>query len=894
MRDGLTRNRAQRSPEIHGRGDRTVGHSNAARVRYAQHVVDSSKSALDSNDRPGALVPPRIDHVREGLAMARLRGALFGEDAPATLERYAILQKLGEGAYGAVYSAWDPRLDRKVALKVLHADASSELEREARALAKLTHPNIVAVHDVGEANGQLFLAMEFVDGRPLSALDVNTLGWRRVVVIYRQAAAGLAAAHQAGIVHRDFKPANAILGHDGRVRVLDFGLARPGIVEPHAGVEAAAHTRVAGTPRYMAPEQHRGERLDARTDQYCFCAALWEALYGAPAFEGDTMASLLAAKATAPSPPSPSSIPPKLLRALQRGLSPDPDARFASMDALDAVLGNSLRRHWKTIGAATAVTLALGVGIALGGTDRPCANSDAPPGRWNTETMQAIHHAFAQTGLPHASTSGTTVHHALEQWAQTWGQARKNACMLHTQGIQSDEGLDLRTTCLAHQETRFNALIDVLLDADATTVERSVQAAAALPDPQRCDDLDALRHAHPIPKGSEHRVDEANAILARGQAELDAGHYQRATDLVTPVLDQCDAPRAPLVHPPTCIEAEALVGDSLGYLGHHDPAVSRLRAAAIAAQADQLPVVFGRAAASLTWELGEVDAAFDLALAWADLGVAALSDQSALTVEVSLLNNKASVLATAGRWDEAVATHHALLERIETVRGSDDSLAMMPHANLANIDNRRGQVVEAEAAYARAIAIGVSTLGETHPRVLTTRQNRAGMRVREGRTEEGLADLREILRAQQETLGDQHPDMAATLTNIALAELAVDDPESALRDARAATALLEQAFGQASHLTIDSRLAEVDALVGLGQASQAVQLSEATASLAETTLGSKHASTAYAMRSWGLALLADGKPDDATLKLEAAADRFTALGMVDEATLTRDQAATEP
>lgn len=148
--------------------------------------------------------------------MARIQSLLFGESQRPSLERYALLEKLGEGSYGAVYTAWDPRLDRKIAIKVLHGGANEALEREARALAKLSHPNVVAVHDVGESEGALFLAMEFVDGPPLSSLNVDALGWRRVVATYRQAAAGLAAAHDAGVIHRDFKPANALLGQDHR------------------------------------------------------------------------------------------------------------------------------------------------------------------------------------------------------------------------------------------------------------------------------------------------------------------------------------------------------------------------------------------------------------------------------------------------------------------------------------------------------------------------------------------------------------------------------------------------------------------------------------------------------------------------------------------------------
>ncbi|MBV1860631.1 MAG: serine/threonine protein kinase [Nannocystaceae bacterium] len=295
-------------------------------MRLSSDVADARRPAFEAD----ALPAPPVDKVGEDVAMARIQGALFGASKPPTLERYALLEKLGEGSYGSVYSAWDPRLDRKVAIKVLHGGATETLEREARALAKLAHPNVVTIHDVGEAEHELFLAMEFVQGTPLSAVDTEAFGWRRVVATYRQAAAGLCAAHDAGVVHRDFKPANAVLGQDGRVRVLDFGLARTEVASPpEAG--GAKQTRSAGTPRYMAPEQHRGEPVDARTDQYCFCASLWEALYGQPAFANAGLDALLKAKQSVPQPPPSKGVPSRVARILQRGLAPRPDDRFGSL-----------------------------------------------------------------------------------------------------------------------------------------------------------------------------------------------------------------------------------------------------------------------------------------------------------------------------------------------------------------------------------------------------------------------------------------------------------------------------------------------------------------------------------------------------------------------------------
>ncbi|MDQ3297575.1 MAG: protein kinase, partial [Myxococcota bacterium] len=189
----------------------------------------------------------------------------------AQLGRYSVLASLGAGGMGVVYAAYDPELDRKIAVKVLrHARAGDQLRDEARAIAKLAHPNVVAVHDVGRADGDVFIAMEHVDG-------VTVRDWLRtphrvpeILHVFEQAGAGLAAAHRAGLVHRDVKPSNIMIGNDGRVRVLDFGLALADL-EPGT---------IVGTPAYMAPEQQRGEAVDPRADQYAFCVALWEAVAG--------------------------------------------------------------------------------------------------------------------------------------------------------------------------------------------------------------------------------------------------------------------------------------------------------------------------------------------------------------------------------------------------------------------------------------------------------------------------------------------------------------------------------------------------------------------------------------------------------------------------------------
>ncbi len=267
--------------------------------------------------------------------------------------RYLVLSALGAGGMGVVFSAYDPQLDRKVALKLLRGginyntkDARARLRREAQAIAQLSHPNVVAVYDVGATEeDDLYIAMEFVEGDTLTTwLKQYPRTWREIVDVFLQAARGLMAAHSVGLLHRDFKPDNVLVGHDGRVRVTDFGLARS-LITPEEGakprpelaalsIELTATGTVLGTPRYMAPEQLTGPDIDARADQFSFCVALYEALYGTHPLPGATSVSMLEKNEKALPPPDGSKIPAYIARCVMRGLERERQKRYPGMATL--------------------------------------------------------------------------------------------------------------------------------------------------------------------------------------------------------------------------------------------------------------------------------------------------------------------------------------------------------------------------------------------------------------------------------------------------------------------------------------------------------------------------------------------------------------------------------
>ncbi|MCA9717641.1 MAG: protein kinase, partial [Myxococcales bacterium] len=295
-------------------------------------------------------------------------------------------KQLGAGGMGVVFAAYDPELDRKVAVKLIHTSAAESVEhrarmlREAQAMARLSHPNVLQVYEITEIDGEICVVMEYVDGQTLGEwAGGEPRGWRAVIECYLQFAAGLAAAHAEGIVHRDVKPDNAIIDRDGRVRVLDFGIAQTdaargvdGVRVAAAGLDALAPLKtrtgaLLGTPAYMSPEHVEGRGIDARSDQFSLCASLYEALYGRRPFRGDTLQQLIAAMLDEPlaPPPARTEVPSWVHDIVARGLSRDPKDRWPSLDALaDALRDDPVARRRQRLWIGGGLALAAGAALA--------------------------------------------------------------------------------------------------------------------------------------------------------------------------------------------------------------------------------------------------------------------------------------------------------------------------------------------------------------------------------------------------------------------------------------------------------------------------------------------------------------------------------------------------
>lgn len=305
--------------------------------------------------------------------------------------RFLALHPIGMGAMSAVYAALDEELGRTIAVKFLHANYDREdlsrIHREAQALARISHPNVVQIYETGIHDGRTFIAMEFVQGVTLSVWQTarkRTI--QEVLAIYVAAGRGLVAAHQAGIVHRDFKPDNVLVGVDGRPRVADFGLARlAGVTDravengsPSQPVTETAHGTIIGTPAYMSPEQYGGDVVDERADQFSFCTALFEALYGRRPFNGASLAEIRV-QVVAESIDEPEvrhRAPPYVHEALRRGLASDPSRRWSSLSDLldhlaryDPASEPSMARREQRSFTRVVDVLMVGAGVAvLGGS----------------------------------------------------------------------------------------------------------------------------------------------------------------------------------------------------------------------------------------------------------------------------------------------------------------------------------------------------------------------------------------------------------------------------------------------------------------------------------------------------------------------------------------------
>jgi eukaryotic-like serine/threonine-protein kinase len=782
-------------------------------------------------------------HVDACAACRELVSALAGDGseqrrlAPGDkLGRFVIGSVLGAGGMGVVYAARDPALERKVAVKVLRdAAAGARLVREGQALAQLAHPNVVAVHDIGEDAGRPYIAMELVDGATLGAwLRAAERSRGEVLEVLVQVARGLAAAHAAGIVHRDVKPDNVLVDRAGRARVTDFGL-----------VDVAA-SALAGTPAYMAPEQIDGAGVDARADQFAFCVLAVEALRGKRPFAGDTLAELRAAIARGPEL---GDVPRRLRRPLARGLAEAPADRFASMDALLAVLARPHRTAWAVTTAAVVAPVIV-IWFARG---RPAACPDPAErlaGVWDAPVQAAIERAFSATGAPFAADAWRGVYGTLEQHAQAWTALQRATCDAHDK-LAPDQ-LDRRTACLARRADELRALTGVLSHADRATVERAVGATGALASVDDCATTGAI--ALPADPARRAQATALERAIAAAQARWTAGALAPATAQLERIVREARALGEPSVLATALLALGRVRRDTTADAGR-----ATLREAAQIAERAGLDAL--KADALIAIVSASADAAYDGGSALAD-ALSAERDARATLARVGgdplrsshLQNALCDVLLSAGKSQDALAC------ATRAARLAPPEEAHTPEIMLGSALHDLGRLAEAYEHDARALALLEARFGPRHPNVAVALHDRGIVLQEQEKLADAKADFERALAILEAAYGPDAAPVGQTLTTLGNTLEYLGDHAGALRDLTRARAIYQRVRGAENPEILDG-LGRVERALGHFDAALALHRQALDQRLAE--LGPDDTEIALSHMNLGQLEQARGRPADA-------------------------------
>jgi tetratricopeptide (TPR) repeat protein len=689
--------------------------------------------------------------------------------------RYMVLRKLGRGGVGTVYAAHDPKLDRQVALKLLHSargDAPERLVREAQALARLTDPHVVAVYDAGEIDGRVFIAMQLVDGADLAtALGRRRPGVAQLLGWFVQAGQGLAAAHAAGLVHRDFKPSNVLIDHRGNVAVTDFGLVR-GVASDARGLTGMGD--ILGTPAYMSPEQHGLQPATPASDQFSFCVALWEALFAQHPFVDGDRGSMSPFEigykiydGDLIPPPRATRVPRRVIEALERGLTRDPDGRWPTMDALLAELTADGRRSvapYVAGGLAAAVIGGIAVYAVVGRGDGVAAcKADAQhrvDSAWTAALGAKVREAFASTGRAYADAAAAQATSGLDRYAGRWRAIAGDVCAAEAAG-----GADVAARRRACLDGRLDALRGVVALFSTKVTGEFVDHAQAmvdgLPELGDCTGADAVAAVAAPPANQAAEATALDVELALATARDRGGDPSARGELVA-IAAKADA----LGWAPLRVRAHLAVG--LAAITGFDPPGDDLTLAATLATEHGLDRDAARAWAGATVAAGLARRA-DVVAALAPIAkaAAARTGERYLAVDADVAHGRA--LSRLGKYQEAGAACKPALAAAQAL------------ARDASIDPARDCLIEAlaaQGAFAEVqpmidarIADTTAALGE-HPRVADYLTVRASMFLRTGKAAEARADAERALAIRTRTFPPRHWKVAEAMHGVAQVTLA--------------------------------------------------------------------------------------------------------------------------
>ncbi len=683
-----------------------------------------------------------------------------------TIGRYQLGAVIGTGGMGVVYRARDPELGRDVAIKVVAAQGSRTQQRllaEARAMAKLSHPAVMPVFDVGDVADGVYIVMPLITGGTLHDwIHAAKRPWRQVVDRFVAAGRGLAAAHAAGLIHRDFKPRNVMLDGDNLL-VADFGIAAQ--IEPSVamGGEASASqpSTISGTPAYMAPEQARGDDIDARADQYSFCVSLWEGLHGERPQQAETRTSGVLASGGVPEVPSDRrGTPGWLLAAVARGFASAPDHRWQSMAVLLSHLQQRASRARRVVLVGATLTVVVAAAAAAvtvtGRADKACPEPRAQLATsWSADIRTRIEHAFTETRLPYATETLERIVPVLDSYASEWRTLQIATCRAQrTDRADAAQLHDRRMLCLDRRLAALRARTTAFATADPQIVRRAASLVDDLPSLEDCSNVAALGALFPLPAAPEQR-----ARIAAAETRLDKldvlfarGAWPERMALATELLATTRA----LGHPPTLARALEEMASAESYVSRPTEATLRELVLVAAQTRDDRRLV----------------------IAWSDL-IDELVGKGRSKEAVALEPNLEAALARAG-------SPKALVFRVQTSLGT-----------------RAARDDDFETAAARfKVAVESSVTGRNRVQSL---HNLAALYYSQGRATEALPFAEDALAASETAAPPTHPSIANELQLVAQISRQLGDPKRAYDLLERALAIRTATFG-ADHVDVATML----------------------------------------------------------------------------------------
>ncbi len=763
--------------------------SNTASISPSSADTEYSEEGTPSSSLCSASVEPLTATRANEAAL----GSVVDSGMPppgARVGRYVVLERVGEGGMGVVFAAYDDMLDRRVAIKLVHERRDDEawqtrIMREAQALARLSHPNVVQIHEVGEYAGRVFLVMEFVKGDTFKqrlcehvaddvSLTHSTPDLKSTLDLFVQAGRGLAAAHAAGLVHRDFKPANVLVGDDDRPRVVDFGLvASAGSAlegtekldgetlhsrsDAPLALDLTATGAVMGTLAYMSPEQLCGLPATPRSDQFSYCVALYEALHGARPFAGRTYKALRRNVNTNLRVPVSENraIPQHVRAAIERGLKIEPRDRWPSMEELLEQLSRDPSQRRRRIFSVTSVLALAGVGLLTRHVlerrahARCDARGEAARDVWDSARAE-IKSVFLGTGDPIAEDTWSRIDESLTTWADDWAGARARACL----GARAGEELAARKEiCLDRQATQYRGLLHALEQGERDTVVRAVRATAQLPRVRQCESASWLVLGTMLDEDGARGFtrDDTRTQLARARGFLYTGQYPNGLRLVERILEEDTSALG------EAVSAEALL--LRAQLLRKEGSIERA----------------GEDARSAFYVAGRVG-----------------HDRVATEAAVTLLAISGTDLGNAedaARWRPIA---QMLLSRLGLER---EALAGTFHLSAGAAYRRVGAYADAATHYQQAREIFAAALGAQDPALAQIENNLGSLRAEQGDKQGALEHLTRGLGLTSMALGSSHPDVAVYLGNIGTIYSMMGDYEKAIEYSRRALKIEERIYG---------------------------------------------------------------------------------------------------